>query len=261
MNNLYTLIIIVLIFLLGGGILLAVFFYEDLPGISKNSVQNTIVLEQKDGIGSYLADGNRKTLYYFAKDSINISTCDQACQAVWPLYYAENINIPNSLNKADFGQIVNTEGKKQTTYKGWPLYYYEPDKNPGDTLGEGVNDVWFVLTDPFYTVMILNKESIGNYFTDSKGIALYYSTKDLRGTETTDPKSNCIGSCAQTWPIFSTEKIIVPPLIDAENFQKMQTGGQISYLGWPLYYYLPDDNNSENIKGNNINNSWYLAKP
>jgi alpha-glucoside transport system substrate-binding protein len=35
----------------------------------------------------------------------------------------------------------------QTTYKGWPLYYFVNDQAAGDTLGQGVNNVWFVI-DP-----------------------------------------------------------------------------------------------------------------
>jgi len=28
---------------------------------------------------------------------------------------------------------------------GWPLYYYASDGEPGDTTGQGGNDVWWVL--------------------------------------------------------------------------------------------------------------------
>lgn len=29
---------------------------------------------------------------------------------------------------------------------GWPLYYFTPDKQVGDAMGQGVNDVWWVLS-------------------------------------------------------------------------------------------------------------------
>ena len=32
------------------------------------------------------------------------------------------------------------------TLNGWPLYYYSGDKTPGDTNGQGVGGVWWVLT-------------------------------------------------------------------------------------------------------------------
>ena len=37
------------------------------------------------------------------------------------------MDIPSNLDKADFGEII-VFGRKQTTYKGWPLYYFGKDK-------------------------------------------------------------------------------------------------------------------------------------
>ena len=33
----------------------------------------------------------------------------------------------------------------QVTYADHPLYHYAPDTSPGDTSGQGVGDVWFVV--------------------------------------------------------------------------------------------------------------------
>jgi predicted lipoprotein with Yx(FWY)xxD motif len=30
-------------------------------------------------------------------------------------------------------------------YGGWPLYYFASDSAPGDTNGQGVGDVWYVI--------------------------------------------------------------------------------------------------------------------
>jgi predicted lipoprotein with Yx(FWY)xxD motif len=40
---------------------------------------------------------------------------------------------------------MREDGEKQTSYKGWPLYYFFKDKKPGDVSGEGVNSVWYVI--------------------------------------------------------------------------------------------------------------------
>jgi len=42
--------------------------------------------------------------------------------------------------------IRREDGYLQVTYNGWPLYYFAPDETPGDTLGQGVGDVWFVVS-------------------------------------------------------------------------------------------------------------------
>ena len=47
----------------------------------------------------------------------------------------------------DFGTITREDGQKQTTFRGFPLYYWVNDKAAGDTLGQNVNSVWFVV-DP-----------------------------------------------------------------------------------------------------------------
>jgi predicted lipoprotein with Yx(FWY)xxD motif len=36
-------------------------------------------------------------------------------------------------------------GSSQVTYGGKPLYYFAGDKAPGDTKGQGLNGVWWVV--------------------------------------------------------------------------------------------------------------------
>ena len=54
-----------------------------------------------------------------------------------------------SLGKAaaqeDFGTITREDGEKQTTFRGYPLYYWVNDNGAGDTTGNGVKGVWFVV--------------------------------------------------------------------------------------------------------------------
>ena len=40
--------------------------------------------------------------------------------------------------------ITRTDGKKQVTYNGAPLYYFAADAAAGDTKGQGLNGKWFV---------------------------------------------------------------------------------------------------------------------
>jgi predicted lipoprotein with Yx(FWY)xxD motif len=102
-------------------------------------------VKDKDGIGKYLADEKGMTLYLFKKDTVGTSACAGPCVEKWPLFNIEKVTVPDGVNAGDFGAIVRSDGKKQTTYKGMPLYYFFKDLKPGDTAGQGVNNVWYVV--------------------------------------------------------------------------------------------------------------------
>jgi len=100
----------------------------------------------KDGLGSYLTDENGMTLYLFKKDAPGKSACAAGgCLEKWPVFHADKIEPAVGIDAAKIGVITRDDGKKQTTYKGLPLYYFFKDKAAGDTLGQGVNNVWYVV--------------------------------------------------------------------------------------------------------------------
>lgn len=105
---------------------------------------HAVKVAKKDGVGSFLTDIKGMTLYVFKKDAAGKSACEGECVAKWPLYYVEKVAAKEGLKDADFGTITRADGKKQTTYKGLPLYFFIGDKSPGDTNGQGVKDVWYV---------------------------------------------------------------------------------------------------------------------
>jgi predicted lipoprotein with Yx(FWY)xxD motif len=106
---------------------------------------HAIKLSEKDGVGKFLADSQGMTLYIFKKDSPGKSVCAGPCVVKWPLYFRQMVTVPEGLNAGDFGTITREDGKQQTTYKGWPLYYFEGDKAPGDVLGQGLGSAWFAV--------------------------------------------------------------------------------------------------------------------
>lgn len=105
----------------------------------------TVEIKTKEDIGNYLTDENGMTLYLFKKDTPGKSACTGPCVAKWPLFTADSVTVPEGVKAADFGEINRPDGKKQTTYKGLPLYYFYMDVRAGDTTGQGVNNVWFVV--------------------------------------------------------------------------------------------------------------------
>ena len=57
--------------------------------------------------------------------------------------------VIRSRGKADaslLGTTERTDGTVQVTYNGWPLYYYEKGKAPGDVTGQDVGGVWYVVS-------------------------------------------------------------------------------------------------------------------
>ena len=97
-------------------------------------------------LGNYLVDANGMTLYWTTLDASGQSNVTGTVLANWPVFYAASVVVPSSLATSDFGSITRSDGTKQTTYKGWPLYYFIKDKNPGDASGQGIGGVWFVVS-------------------------------------------------------------------------------------------------------------------
>ena len=106
---------------------------------------HAVKVAKKDGVGSYLTDIKGMTLYNFKKDTPGKSACEGGCLANWPLYFVESVAAKDGLDAKNFGTITRADGKKQTTYKGMPLYFFIGDKAPGDTNGQGVKDMWSVV--------------------------------------------------------------------------------------------------------------------
>jgi predicted lipoprotein with Yx(FWY)xxD motif len=108
---------------------------------------DTIRVIPNPAYGQILADANGRTLYYFTKDTpfSEKSVCTLGCPGAWPPFNAATVKVSPPLRASDFGTITRGDGSKQSTYLGWPLYYYAFDTAPGDTKGYGVNGFWFVM--------------------------------------------------------------------------------------------------------------------
>ena len=123
-------------------------------GVLLSSTQSVAVAAEKaglkimakEGIGKYLADGNGMTLYRFTKDTMNNSHCMEGCALNWPPFYFDPAAVEDGMEPGDFAVITRTDSRQQTTYQGMPLYYFKNDKFPGDTFGDGIGDVWFLVT-------------------------------------------------------------------------------------------------------------------
>ncbi len=207
-------------------------------------------------LGTILVDAQGKTLYYFANDipASGTSSCNGQCAVVWPVFSADTIRVSSPLDPTDFGSITRVDGTKQTTYYGWPLYYYQADTKPGDVNGENVLKVWFVIK-PDESVLIAHKTDLGLYLTDTSGKTLYFFTKDTTG------QSVCTGACIGLWPAFSADTVTAPSVLNPSDFSSISRADgmkQTAFMGRPLYFYSGDTKPGD-VKGQGFNNLWYVA--
>ena len=102
---------------------------------------------QNATLGSFLVDSKGMTLYLYTKDTPNTSSCYGGCATAWPPLLTVGTPVAGSgVTASMLGTTTRTDGTVQVTYNGWPLYYFAKDKVAGDTTGEGVGSVWYVIT-------------------------------------------------------------------------------------------------------------------
>jgi len=88
--------------------------------------------------GAILTDAGGMSLYTFDNDAASVSNCYDACAVNWPPLLADDM----AAAQGDYGVIERTDGTRQWTYKGQPLYTWIKDAAPGDITGDGVKGVW-----------------------------------------------------------------------------------------------------------------------
>jgi predicted lipoprotein with Yx(FWY)xxD motif len=114
--------------------------------VTASEVNNVgIKIMQKEELGNFMASGSGMTLYSYTRDEENISHCIEGCAVNWPPFYVDPSAVVEGCESSDFATITRDDGKKQTTYKNMPLYHFINDKYPGDTLGQGIGDKWFII--------------------------------------------------------------------------------------------------------------------
>lgn len=99
-------------------------------------------------LGQIVTDGSGFTLYRFDHDTANpsMSNCTGSCATLWPPALAPAQITSTGLNSSQIGTVTRSDGTKQLTLAGWPLYRYSPDTKAGDIKGEGFGGIWFAST-------------------------------------------------------------------------------------------------------------------
>ena len=88
--------------------------------------------------GTVLTDGTGRAVYLWVADTGDTSTCSGACAGAWPPVTASGtVTASGSAKASDLGTITRSDGTKQVTYDGHPLYYFAGDSGPGTATGQG----------------------------------------------------------------------------------------------------------------------------
>ena len=101
-------------------------------------------------VGQYLTDGKGRAVYMFVIDGKDMSACTDACAAAWPpLPPSAPRRAGLTVRRQMIGAIDRSDNRRQTTYNGMPVYYYEDDEHPGDIKGQGKNEfggLWYLVS-------------------------------------------------------------------------------------------------------------------
>ena len=102
------------------------------------STTGTVITTHAGSAGTFLTDGSGRTVYLWAKDGMNMSACSGACATAWPPVPATGkLTATGGAKASDLGTITRSDGTKQVTYDGHPLYYFVGDSAAGQTNGQG----------------------------------------------------------------------------------------------------------------------------
>jgi predicted lipoprotein with Yx(FWY)xxD motif len=115
-----------------------------------SAVTGTTVKTAKSRFGKIIVDGRGRTLYLFEKDRRGHSACSGTCATYWPPLLTTGKPVAGTgTKKSLLGTIRRSNGKKQVTYGGHPLYRYIQDKKPGQITGQDSHffgAAWYVVS-------------------------------------------------------------------------------------------------------------------
>ncbi len=247
--------------------------------VAQDDADTTIATAESDELGTYFTDAEGMTLYLFTNDSPGVGNCTGECLENWPAFTAEEpLTLPEGV-PGELTLIEREDGTQQVAYNFWPLYYFAGDEEPGDSMGQGVGDVWFVAppTEPGATpaaspaaspvaspaaadgatVAAAEGDGLGTYLTDAEGMTLYLFTNDSPG------ESACDEGCLENWPAFTAEEpLTLPEGVPGELTLIERDDGtqQVAYNEWPLYYFAADEAPGD-TNGHEAGDVWFVVEP
>jgi predicted lipoprotein with Yx(FWY)xxD motif len=208
-------------------------------------------------LSSTTASGTR-TLYLLTADTPMSSACTAAggCDALWPPLLTNHRAVAaTGVSKHLFGTIRRSDGTRQVTYAGHPVYFFALDLGAGaaagQTNGEHLEDpapvdgVWYTvlpngLPEPGTATIQSEPSGATNILSDAGAVNDVTSTLYAFSSDT-PTQSNCSGLCAQIWPPVLTQTAPVAAGMATGSLlgeiQRPDGTFQVTYDGHPLYYF------------------------
>ncbi|QES52806.1 hypothetical protein DEJ50_31990 [Streptomyces venezuelae] len=234
---------------------------------AKGGPAGRLAVRQVQALGSVVTDGKGFTLYRFDNDTAepSTSTCDGDCARAWPPVPAEGASASGGIDADLLGEVVRSDGTRQLTIEGWPVYRYAKDRKAGDTLGEGVGDTWHVISldeeqkekeekgkeekeeekeeekqeKAGAELRVARDEELGNIITDGAGMTLYRFDKDSAWPM----KIGCLDDCLNTWkPAAPVDRAKVSGIAGKliGTVQRPDGSEQLTVDCWPVYRFTGD---------------------
>jgi predicted lipoprotein with Yx(FWY)xxD motif len=104
---------------------------------------------ESTSLGTVLATSSGMTIYWFAGDHGTSSACSGSCASTWPPVIGTPKAAAGVTLSGTLGTITRSDGTKQATYNGHPLYTFQADSSPGQVNGNKVTNFgaeWFAVT-------------------------------------------------------------------------------------------------------------------
>ena len=237
----------------------------------------TIVKVVRTSSGPVLAAASGRTLYVFVDDLLTRapSACTGDCAHDWvPMPARGRITVSGGVS-GRLGTIVRSDGERQLTMDGRPLYLFSGDKAPGEIRGNGVGNLWWAMTPSGLTAtsypltpstygaaqpttLTVVKSRFGPVVADDRGQVLYTYADDTTTT------SACTADwCLVDWPpLQSLDAPTKAPSIGAPVGTISGAGGttQVTLGGHPLYTFAGDLHPGD-VRGQGIGGDWFLISP
>ncbi|MFD9333078.1 SCO0930 family lipoprotein [Streptomyces sp. NPDC060028] len=232
-------------------------------------------------VGSVVTDSAGATLYRFDKDTAKppASNCDGDCAKAWPAVPADDASVSGGMDPAALGAVTRSDGTRQLTLAGWPVYRYAKDGGPGEAKGEGVGGTWHALASDGKKAIdkkgaekgggaekegksgdelsVSADAKLGKIVVDGEGRTLYRFDKDSAWPM----KFGCLDACLDTWkPAAAVDKAKVSGINSklVGSVKRPDGTEQLTIDCWPVYLFTGDTAPGQ-TNGHNKQGLWFAV--